>query len=151
MDHLGIATFVNNIIKNTSQGKLDAVENTQLWFLNKDDERKTYVQNCSGTLNLLLPLNHIFPSCGQTDHIFRGVKHRIAFTLNKPERLVQKANAVANGQVAIIKCVWMMPYAEPSLRTMAKLVTQLAKDSSHKLSWSAINVYRNQPPKNLEV
>lgn len=34
---------------------------------------------------------------------------------------------------------------------MAKLETQLAKDSSHNLSWPALNVYRNQPPKNLEV
>jgi hypothetical protein len=58
---------------------------------------------------------------------------------------------VANGQVAITKCVWMMPFAEPALGTMAKLDTQLAKGSSHNLSWSALNVYRNQPPKNLEV
>jgi len=34
---------------------------------------------------------------------------------------------------------------------MAKLKTQLAKDSSHNLSWSALNVYRNQLPKHLEV
>ena len=151
IDHLGIATLANNIIKYTSEEKLNAVKHTQLCFLNKDDDRRTFVRNCSGTLNLLLPLNHIFPFCDQVDHIFRGVKQRITFTLNKPERLVQKANAVANGQVAITKCVWMMPYAEPSLSTMAKLETQLAKDSSHNLSWSALNVYRNQPPKNLEV
>jgi hypothetical protein len=148
---LGIATLVNNILKYTSEEKLNAVKHTQLWFFNKDSDRRTFVRNCSGTLNLLLPLNRIFPFCDQVDHIFRGVKHRITFTLNKPERLVQKVNAVANGQVAITKCVWMMPYAEPSLSTMAKLETQLAKDSSHNLSWSALNVYRNQPPKNLEV
>ena len=151
IDHLGIATLVNNILKYTSEEKLNAVKHTQLWFLNKDNDGRTFVRNCSGTLNLLLPLNRIFPFCDQVDHIFRGVKHRITFTLNKPERLVLKANAVANGQVAITKCVWMMPYAEPSLSIMAKLETQLAKDSSHNLSWSALNVYRNQPPKNLEV
>ena len=47
-----------------------------------------------------------------------------------------------------VACVWMMPYAKPSLSIMAKLETQLATDSPHSLSWSALNVYRNQPPKN---
>jgi hypothetical protein len=87
---LGIATLVNNIIKYTSEEKPNAVKHTQLWFLNEDDDRKTFVRNCSGTLNLLLPLNHIFPFCDQVDHIFRGVKQGITFTLNKPERLVPK-------------------------------------------------------------
>ena len=86
IDHLGIATLVNNIIKCTSEEKINAVKHTQLWFLNKDNDRRTFVHNCSGTLNLLLPQNGIFPFCDQIDHIFRGVKHRITFTLNKQER-----------------------------------------------------------------
>ena len=44
-----------------------------------------------------------------------------------------------------------MPYAEPYLSIMAKLETQLVKDSSHNISWSALNLYRNQSSKNVEV
>jgi len=71
----------------------------------------------------------------------------------KPTREVNlKLKSLANDQVAITKCVWMMLfYAEPSLHTMAKLETQLVKDSSHNLSWSAPNVYTNQPPKTCKI
>ncbi len=151
IDNVGIATLVNNVIKYTSDDKLKTVKHSQLWFLNEDDARRTYVRNCSGTIHMLLPLNKIFTFCEQVDHVFRGVKHRITFTLNKPERLIQKANAVADGQVAITKCLWMVPYTEPSLGTMARLETQLAKDSSFNLTWTALNVYRNQPARNTDV
>lgn len=50
-------------------------------FLNKDNERRAFVQNFSGASNLLLAsLNLIFPFCDEEDHIFRGVKRKI--TLN---------------------------------------------------------------------
>jgi hypothetical protein len=86
-----------------------------------------------------------------SDHVFRGVKHRLTFSLNKSERLIQRGNDVDDGRVVITKCVWMIPYAEPSLGMKARLETQLAKDSTFKLSWLAVNVYLNQPPRNTEV
>ena len=152
IDHLGIATLVNNIVKYTSEEKINAVKYSQLWFLTKDGDRKTYVRNnCNGTINLLLPLNKIFTFCEQVDHVFRGVKHRVTFTLNKPESLIQKGNGVGNGKVVVTKCEWMIPYCEPSLSTMAKLESSLASNSSFRLSWTALNVYRSQPPKNDNI
>jgi hypothetical protein len=45
----------------------------------------------------------------------------------------------------------MIPHTEPSLGTMARLETQFAKDSSFNLSWTGLNVYKNQPARNTEV
>jgi len=48
--------------------------------------------------------------------------------------------AIGKMQMLIQMVAWKMPYAEPSLNTMAKLETQLAKDSLYNLSWSALKV-----------
>ena len=85
------------------------------------------------------------------DHVFRGVKHKIVFHLNKVERLIQKANAVPNGKVNITKCVWMIPYAKPSLKVMNDLETQLANNPAYPLSWMAMTVHKEQPPKKLDI
>lgn len=148
LDHLGIASLVNNLITYTDSDKSNSVKHSQLWFKDLNEKRKTYVKENGGTLQFLLPASKIFPFFDQINHVFRGVKHRITMTLNKPEVLLFKSAAAPKGKIIISKMEWMIPFAEPSLEMMSKLETQLAGQSSFNLKWNALNVYKHQPSKN---
>ena len=152
IEHLGIGTLINNLITYTDASKLETVKYSELFFLDDDTERKTYVLNTSsGTVQFLIPLSRIFPFLNQVQHAFRGVKHRITFDLNSADNLIHKGANVDAGKVYITKMEWVVPYAEPDLTTMASLESQLASQTVFDFSWKGINVFRTQPLKAREV
>lgn len=151
IDYLGVSTFVDNILTYTDDMKEKNVKHSQLWFRNDDIDRRTYVRDCQGTINLLLPLNRIFTFCKHSNHVFRGVKHRLEFSLNDSMKTVLRANAVDAGKVQVMKMRWIMPYVEPSIEMMAKLEQQLAAQSTFRLMWPAMSVFRHQPALTQEI
>ena len=151
IEYLGISTLVDNIFTYNDDVKEKNARHSQLWFRNDDAARMTYVRECQGTLQLLLPLSRIFPFCKYAKHVFRGVKHRIEFTLNDANNLVYRGAGVENGRVKVLEMRWVVPYVEPSLTMMAKLETQLATNSTFEINWPAINVFQHQPAQNQKL
>ena len=150
IDHLGIATLINNLINQSSENDLQSIKHSRLWFL-KEDEIKTYLINCKGDIQLQLPLREIFPFCKTFDHIFRGSKHRITLRLKDSNALIKRNATVPEGKVFIEKMVLKIPHVEPSLEMMVKLESLFAKSSSFTLTWPAVNTYRIQPDLNQKV
>jgi len=148
IDYVGISTLVNNLLSYTDSLQVESIRHSQLWFLDDDSARQSYVRDtCQGQVHLLLPLARIFPFFDQINHVFRGVKHRITFTLNKQHNIM----LYTEGKVFINKMEWVIPYVEPSLAMMAKLENQLASQNTFNFKWSAINVYKQQPTKAKEI
>ncbi len=151
IDYLGITTLMQQLFKTTSDAKQTPIKHKELLFLNEADDRKAYIRNRRGHLHLMLPVSKIFPFYQQNDHVFRGMKHRITFTLNDINRMIKKAQAVDNAKIYIEGMEWLVPYVEPSLSVMTKLETQMAKSNEFSLEWNAINVFKHQPQRNREV
>ncbi len=150
IDHVGVSSLMT-VLQKYNNDKLKASKYQQLLFLNKDNDRQTYMRQCQGEIQLMLPLSTIFPFCQQIDHVFRGVRHQIQFTLTSSNQLLRRVAAVDAGIIKIKSCVWMIPYVEPSLEIMSKLESQLAKNPSYPIHWKACSVIKNQPPKNQEI
>ena len=151
IDYLGIASAINQFTQVTDRTEKESLKHSQLWFLNDETERKKYINECSGIVQLLLPLDKIFPFCSQVDHAFRGSKHRITFRLNDSTPLIKRGTGVTDGKVVVQKMEWKVPHVEPSLEMMTKMEGLMAKDSQFKVNWDAVNVYRIQPAKTKEI
>lgn len=156
IDYVPVATNLNNLLTYSPTRATHAQYSELFWQATTDDlknyqSRQSWIRKHNNTVTLLLPLDRIFPFFTENQHVFRGVKHRITFTLSKPEWIINKAPAVDDGIVTIKDMVWHIPFVEPSLETQALLETQLSVNSSFNLNWKAINVYKNQPPKNKDV
>lgn len=147
LDHVGISSLINTMIKNDAQA-LNSVRDSMMWFGKEEDDRKSFLINRSGRVNLLLPLEKIFPFFEQNQHVFRGVKHRITLTLNSADSILKRTAGVA-GKIYIDQMTWIIPQVEPSLGTMAKLENQLAAGSKFHLNWDAISVYKHTINSNL--
>lgn len=152
IDYVGMTTLINNLLTYTDDQELESVRHSQLWFIDDDEARQYYVRNiCKGRINLLLPLSRIFPFFENVNHVFRGVKHRITFKMNKQHNIIHKLPTTADGKVFINKMEWVVPYLEPSLPMMAKLESQLASKNTFNFKWNAINVYKHQPAKARDI
>lgn len=155
INYVGIATLVNNLLQySTLTSKSESVKHSELWFVhdsNGDNNRKTYIRNCGGEVHLLLPLERIFPFYAQNQHVFRGVKHRVVFTLNNSNSMIIKSAAADEGKVWIESMVWLLPHIQPNPETQARIEGMLAQTGNYGMVWNAINVYRLQPPKQKEV
>ena len=147
IEHVGIATLINNLLV-YDEAKERLVKYTEMWWQQSDGaaKRLEYVQDCNYTVNMLLPIDRIFPFFNQNRHVFRGIKHRITLTLNEPEcSLYRDSSKTTKAAVLKIKnMTWQMPQLVPSLEVQAALETQLAQNSIFGLDWTAINVYKFQ-------
>lgn len=152
LDHVGIGTVVDGLLHHNTQEKVNMVKYPEMWFGTDDAGRKSYVNKCQGKIQLLIPLERIYTFCKHVRHAFRGVQHRITLTLNDAKSIIMNsANNIPDGAVFIEKAVWVIPKLTPSLEKQAELETTLASSPQLDLQWPAINVYREQPPKNTDV
>lgn len=150
LNYVGIVTMLRTLLNQNNWLDYNDGTHSELMFLDSG-KRQRYIRETGGNLHLLLPVKKIFPFFQQNKHVFRGVKHRLTFTLNDANQLVQHAVGVDAGTVKIRSMLWVIPYVEPSLNMMAKLETQLASQNSYKLNWNAVNIYKEQPPKLQEI
>ena len=66
----------------------------------------SYIKKCNGTIDLVIPLSRFFRFCKHVKHAFRGVQHRLIFTLNNPNSLLMKVdNDTPLGEVFITNAV----------------------------------------------
>ena len=154
VDHTGIATLVDGILKLNEQDIIKS-KHKELWFLSNaagDAARKTYLVNCAGHLKLEIPLKRLFTFCENTKHAFRGVQHRITFSLQHVNNILLKtADASPAGKAKITKVQWVIPKLEPSLQRQAEVESTLASGTSIDMQWPGLTVYKSQPPKQQNV
>ena len=150
IDHLGIATLLHNLRNVNHFGDFYNIQNKELLYDRANLLNMSQAQH--GNVELMLPLNKIFPMLNQVGHAFRGAKFRITLTKADDAKCVTKVGAVTpNGKVVISKMVWKIPQVEPSLSMQAKLEQMLSKSSQYTVTWPAMNIYKLMPPKTAEI
>ena len=152
VDHTGVATLIDGLLTLNKMDEKRAIKHSQLWFLNEQPARTTYVKSCAGRVDLLIPLSRFFRFAKHCQHVFRGVQHRLIFTLQDPNALLMKmGNNTPLGKVYIENAVWVIPKITPSLEKQAEVESTLATSPKISMSWPAVSVFREQPPKQREI
>ncbi len=66
-----------------------------------------------GTFSFRIPLKHIFGFCEDYDKVVWGLKHTLTLVRKADNDAIFRANAVADGKVALEKVSWYMPHVMP--------------------------------------